>query len=380
MSTAAHIGKKVVWLADSIVNFCVLIVILLLLVFGCYAVWDSGLVANGALATRYEAYKPSAANGGKTFQELQDINPDVFSWLTVYGTHIDYPVVQSEDNQRYINTNAEGHHALTGAIFLDYRNNHNFSDFNNIIYGHHMEKQAMFGEIGRFADEEYFDTHRYGMLYYGGIEHGVEFFAFFHCDGYDTNVYNPGVTGLENQQAYLDMIRGMSTYVRDDVPVTTDNRIVMLSTCSSISTNGRDILVGVISDEVVDDPFISEITVGSTTHPVIRGVTDLWSQAPAWEKGLIIVVLPLLLVLLLALLMNKRKQKRAYAEVPHNRGAQAHSEMKTELSIEHGTDVSHERGTEAADAHGIEPADAHGIEPQNDQGTELHNVQSKEDK
>ena len=309
MSAAAKIGKKAVWVADNIVNMFVLAVILLLLVFGCYAVWDSGLVTSEASAARYEAYKPSAQDGEISFQELQEINPDVFAWLTVYGTNIDYPVVQGGDNMKYVNTNAEGRYSLSGAIFLDCGNNPDFSDFNSIIYGHHMEKQTMFGEIGRFADKEYFDARRYGTLYYGGEEHGLEFFAFFHCDAYDTKVFKPNITGRDNQQAYLNMLLDMAIHIRYDMPVTADDRIVLLSTCSASSTNGRDILVGRITGEIYGDPFKTEITDKTNYIPVIDEFTGLWTHSPILVR-VIIVVLPLLLILLLVVLTYTRKQKR----------------------------------------------------------------------
>ena len=309
MSTAAKIGKKAVWLADSIVNLFVLVVILLLLLLGCYALWDSGQVADDASPERYASYKPDAGKSGPTFQELQRINPDVFAWLTVYGTNIDYPVVQGKDNNTYINTGADGKHLLSGAIFLDYRNSKDFSDFNSIIYGHHMEKRVMFGDLGLFNDKQFFDSHRYAMLYYGGREHGIEFFAFFPCDGYNDTVFHPKVTGTENQQAYLDMILDMAIYTRSDVSVTTEDRIVLLATCSSILTNGRSILVGKITDKAVDDPFKSEETNNTNTISVIDRFAGIWAEAPLLAK-VIVAALPLLLILLLVVLMYRRKQRK----------------------------------------------------------------------
>ena len=166
--TAQNMAKKAVRTANSLVNFAVLAAILLLLAFGCYALWDSNQVYNAANAAQYEIYKPTAADEGKSFGELQAINPEVFSWLTVYGTNIDYPVTQGGDNMKYVNTNAEGSYSLSGSIFLDYENSRDFSDFNSILFGHHMEKQAMFGEIGLFSDKDYFNARLYGSLYYNG--------------------------------------------------------------------------------------------------------------------------------------------------------------------------------------------------------------------
>ena len=128
------IGKGTVRLADGIVNLAVLVLFLALAGYGCYAIWDSRQIYSGADAALYETYKPQSTDT-ESFEELQKINPEVIGWLTVYGTSIDYPLVQSDDNQKYVNVNAKGEYALSGSLFLDYRNKADFSDFCNIIYG-----------------------------------------------------------------------------------------------------------------------------------------------------------------------------------------------------------------------------------------------------
>ena len=252
--TANKIGVSVVRATNSVVNIVVLVIIVLLLFFAGYALWDSEQIFQGADKKRYETYKPTEENKGKSFKELQAINSEVFAWLTVYGTNIDYPVTQGENNMKYINTNAEGQYAMTGAIFLDSGNSKDFSDFNSILYGHHMHKDVMFGEIGNFANKNMFDTHRYGNLYYDGKDHGIEFFAFVHCDAYDWVVFDPNVQGEAQQQEYLNHLLSVAVHSRD-IGVTIQDNIVLLSTCSSTSTNGRDILIGRLSDTTYADSF-----------------------------------------------------------------------------------------------------------------------------
>ena len=240
--------------ANFMVDTFVIIVILLLLAFGCYAMWDSNQIHNAASPTRYERFKPTTDDNGAGFRQLQEINPDVIAWLNVYGTNIDYPVVQGRDNIKYVNTNAEGRHSLSGAIFLDYRNSPDFTDFNNILYGHHMENRVMFGEITSFADADYFNARRHGYLYVDGQRHGLEFFAYVQADANDTRVFRANITDYEGKQNYLDMLMDMASITRD-VSVTADDRIVLLSTCSPNSTNGRDILVGRIINFVPVNRF-----------------------------------------------------------------------------------------------------------------------------
>jgi len=299
---AAKIGRKTIWLINSIVDTTVLVIILLLTVIGCYAIWDSHQVYQSASSARYQIYKPTAENGGKSFAQLQIINPDVFAWLTVYGTHIDYPVVQGTNNMQYVNANAEGRYSLSGAIFLDVNNSRDFSDFPSLIYGHHMEKHAMFGEIGRFAEKSYFDAREYGMLYYDGQDYGLEFFAFVHADAYDAAVFRTKITQREARQAYLDMIFETAIHTRG-IQVTADDRIVLLSTCSDSSTNGRDILVGRITEETYDDHFKGNEKNNDDNALSADGLPGLWMQIPPWGK---VLIAALMLILLLIIKKNEK--------------------------------------------------------------------------
>ena len=240
--------KAIIKGIDTIIGILVLTVILLALAFAGYALWDSEQVHNQADKSLYTAYKPTAENEGKTFNELRQINDEVIAWLTIYDTNIDYPVTQGVNNMKYVTTNAEGRYSLSGSIFLDYRNSSGFSDFNSIIYGHNMDKKTMFGEIGYFEDKKYFDSHEYGNLYFDETDHGIEFFAFIHTDAYNSSIFWPNVPE-DMRQEYLDGLLEEAWHVRE-IGVSTEDRIILLATCSPSTTNGRDILVGRITDMI----------------------------------------------------------------------------------------------------------------------------------
>jgi sortase B len=287
-------------IVNSLVNFITLVIILLLLVFAAYALWDSRQLHQRASSTNYEIFKPTVENSGKSFAELQAINPEVIAWLTVYDTNIDYPVTQGKDNVKYVTTNSEGLYSLSGAIFLDYRNSKHFTDFNSILYGHHMARQTMFGEIADFADKDIFEARKYGNLYVDDTDYGIEFFAFVHTDAYDTSILSPNVT--ENKQAYLDNLLAIATHKRD-INITEDDRIVLLTTCSASSTNGRDILIGRITDETFEDvrPEVSRTPVIS----LIGGVAS--SYLVQW---LLLAALLLLTGLCVYIFIRRRKRDK----------------------------------------------------------------------
>ena len=128
--TGKTMGRQAVKLANDLVNLAVLVVLILLTAIASYAMWDSHQVYQAADANQYAIYKPTE-DDTLSFEALQALNPEVISWLSVYGTHIDYPVTQSQDNRKYINTNARGEYALSGSIFLDY---HNQPDYLSLIH------------------------------------------------------------------------------------------------------------------------------------------------------------------------------------------------------------------------------------------------------
>ena len=174
-------------------------------VFGLFSILDNRNIEHQGDSEQFKMYKPTVENT-VSFEQLQSKNHDVFGWLTVDNTKIDYPLVQGKDNDIYINTAPDLTFSLTGSIFLDYRNSRDFSDFNSIIYGHHVEHEAMFGGLDRFEEKTYFDSHRYGLLFFEGKKYRLEVYAFVSADAYDTSVFTPNVAESYRKE-YIENIR-----------------------------------------------------------------------------------------------------------------------------------------------------------------------------
>jgi sortase B len=162
-----------------------------------------------------------------------------------------------------------------------------------------MGKDAMFGDIGRFADKNYFEAHGYGSIYYGGQHRGIEFFAFLSADAYDDSVYRANIVGSEAREVYLNKLLDMAKYTRN-IPVTPEDKIVLLSTCSIDSTNGRDILVGKITDELYDDAFKA---IKTNDTPKTDGQASLQMRIIIGAWIVIIAALGIILII-------KRRTKR----------------------------------------------------------------------
>lgn len=247
---------RLVAITNTLVNTVVLIILALLITVSFLAIWDSQQVFEEAKSTQYAIYKPTPKDN-TSFEDLKKINPEVFSWLNVYGTNIDYPLVQGKDNMKYVNMNAKGIYSLSGSLFLDYRNAQDFSDFNSIIYGHHMEKEVMFGQLELFRDENYFQAHPYASIYVDGKNKGLEFFLFLHADAYDTFLFNANIQGDKAQEEYLKYLYANAINTKD-IEIGIKDKLILLTTCSTDSTNGRDILVGVLREEAFENTFIEK--------------------------------------------------------------------------------------------------------------------------
>lgn len=241
-------AKFIVRMIDHMVNLTALLLILIVMFLSCYMLWDSNQVYQAADAKNYEAYIPTEKHT-KSFEELQKINPDIIGWIRVNDTNVNYPLLQAEDDDTYMNTDAEGKYSLSGSIFLHCANKPDFSDFNNMIYGHHMEKHKMFGDVGMFTDKTYFEKHPYGNLFFDGKDHGVEFYALIQADAYNERIFSICPDDPKAKQAYLQEILDNALYKRN-FEITQNDHLVLLITCTSELTNGRNILVGKLSDQI----------------------------------------------------------------------------------------------------------------------------------
>lgn len=292
-------AKFIVKIIDHMVNLTALLLVLMTMFLSCYMLWDSNQVYQAADAKNYEAYIPTEKHT-KSFEELQKINPDIIGWIRVNETNINYPLLQAEDDDTYMNTDAEGRYSLSGAIFLHCANKPDFSDFNNIIYGHHMEKHMMFGDVGLFTEKKYFDEHPYGNLFFDGKDHGIEFYALLQADAYNEKIFSVCADTSETRQAYLQEIEANAIY-RRNIKITENDHLVLLTTCTSEMTNGRNILVGKLTDQVYPEK--------EKVRNMGTGIDELkekLNQVPVifWLILLIIVLL------LIDRILGKRRKKK----------------------------------------------------------------------
>lgn len=257
---------KAIHAVDIVADVIVTVLLLALLVIGIYCVWDNAYIESNASSAGWTPYKPAGDDLG-SFEELQAINPDVIGWIEIYGTNIDYPLLYSENSDKYLTRDARGRYSLTGSIFLDGGCSPDFSDLTTIIYGHHMDRNLMFGPIDDFKEHPFFAEHRYGKIMYNGEEHGLDIWCLLETDAYDKSIYRRGIKDPSVQAEYLDTVASKAIDVRPESKPAPTDHIALLSTCIGGSTNGRTLLAAKITPDVPENPFKDPVREGTGIDP-----------------------------------------------------------------------------------------------------------------
>ena len=288
MRRSGGLSVKAVYIVDEMINILILAVFTVVILFCTYVYIDSGRLEREADVSRYTQYKPTQKEH-LTFTQLCSLNPDVFGWITLEDTGVDYPLVQGRDNAEYVNRTPEKTFSLSGSIFLDYRNSRDLTDKVSIIYGHHMEKDRLFGSFDKFEDAGYFEEHQHGSIVLDDMQHSLDIFAYLTADGYDTSVYDPYISE-EDFPTWIGRI--MDIAITKSHAPDEDERVVLLSTCANMETNQRLILAGVLGEgKALPD-----------TAPEEEGVVYIWIPVLITVGGA--VGLALLIV------YRKRKNKK----------------------------------------------------------------------
>lgn len=199
------------------------------------------IAGSGAAAIAYELdgdsliLREAEYQSSINFTELQKKYPDVYAWIRVDGTGVNYPIMQHPtDDSYYLTHSATGAASKAGAVFTETLNSKDFTDPNTVVYGHNMRNGSMFRTLHRFEDRAFFDSHDSIVINTPKAEIHYRIFAAYKYDNMHLlshiNFYDPAVYA-----DYLEEIRSQdsaSAFIRKDVPVTNDNCILTLSTCT----------------------------------------------------------------------------------------------------------------------------------------------------
>ena len=179
------------------------------------------------------------------FKVLKNQNQDIIAWLYSQDTPINYPIVQANDNDYYLRRLIDGTYNQAGTLFIDYRNNSDFNDYKTIVYGHNMKNETMFGTLTNYTNQEYYDKHKEMYLLTENKNFKIELVAGFTTTR-EGDIYTVTTTRNTNENLLKTAI-SKSTF-KSEAEVTSQDKVLVLSTCSYDFENARYVLLGVLRE------------------------------------------------------------------------------------------------------------------------------------
>ena len=177
------------------------------------------------------------------FETLQKENPDIYAWITIPGTDIDYPVVQdSTDNTYYLNHAADTSLSDSGAIYSEKENAKDFDDYLTVLYGHNMKDGSMFAGLHKYEDKTFLKDHKDLTIYTPDSILKYRIFAAYLTDNRHVLMYYNQGKDEESRETYLKDIleqRNMNASIDTKAKVDKDSKILTLSTCHAAGKNYR---------------------------------------------------------------------------------------------------------------------------------------------
>lgn len=176
------------------------------------------------------------------FSVLKQENEDIVGWLYLEDSPINYPVVQSYDNDYYLRRLVNGEYNIAGSLFMDYRNDSNLEDNNTIIYGHNMKNNTMFGSLQEYKNQNYYDNHK--VMYYFTPEKNyiIELFTGYTIS-VESDIYDLSVI----DSSKLEELISKSDF-ESNTKVTEEDKIITLSTCAYEYDGARYVVMGVLKE------------------------------------------------------------------------------------------------------------------------------------
>ncbi len=187
------------------------------------------------------------------FKSLQEANPDIYAWITIPNTLVDYPILQNpDDDDYYLHRNMYGQDEYAGALYT--QATYNTKDFEKdpvtVVYGHAMKNGTMLRGIKDYMDKDFFDNNKEILVYTpDSILHYQVFAGYIYDDRLIPEWYNfdtPEGLKLYIQDIYdvRDMSSNFDMEMKDKLDE--NSKILTLSTCYDADSVQRYLLQAVL--------------------------------------------------------------------------------------------------------------------------------------
>ena len=180
---------------------------------------------------------------------LQQENEDVIAWIQIDDTIINYPILQTTDNNYYLTHNYKKKESKYGSIFLknecDLLNNNS----NLIVYGHNMKDEQMFNNLLKYEDKNFYANHKKIKIATNSEENEYSIISVFKSRIFyqdETNVFRYyNYINFDDEQTYNEYIENCKKIQLYDtgLSATYGEKLITLITCEYSQENGRMVIV-----------------------------------------------------------------------------------------------------------------------------------------
>lgn len=180
------------------------------------------------------------------FDILKETNEDIYAWITVDGTQVNYPILQNAEDNYYLKRCIDGKSGYPGCIYTNACHSQDFSSWNTVIYGHNMNNGSMFGGLKISNDWEKENEYIVIKIPDRILQYRVYAVTEF-SDEYIPLAYDEG--SETDRQQFLDTVVQNAQnggYLREDMEVSSTDKLVTLSTCIRGKSNKRLLIIGVL--------------------------------------------------------------------------------------------------------------------------------------
>lgn len=165
------------------------------------------------------------------FNELLSKNPDTVGWIEVKGTNINYPIVQTTNNEYYLNHAFDKTKNDAGWVFMDYRNDAKSFDQNTIIYAHSRYNQTMFGSLKNILSSSWYSNKNNHIIRMSTPTENTMWQVFsVYTIAAESYYITPNFSDVNSYHTFLDTLKGRSE-VQFSANLNTNDKILTLSTC-----------------------------------------------------------------------------------------------------------------------------------------------------
>lgn len=185
------------------------------------------------------------------WDKLKAINPETVGWVYIPGTAVNYPIVHTSNDDKYLTTDFDGKQAwgaTYGSIFLAAANAATFTDANNLVYGHNLNNGSMFAAIMGLDNADQFNAHRTVYILTPQGNYKLTTFSLVHCEASDPLAQTAFADDAE-RIAYVQDKIDRSVIPASGIPAAADiKQMFAFATCDNLPTDGRYVLFASIAE------------------------------------------------------------------------------------------------------------------------------------